>query len=765
MAAPTEKRYETHGAITTGATIEENLSALALPMAGNWIYTDGRFAPIAGASKASTTTVSFDDITSGIRTTVSRSKADRANRFIGTMRGPLANYVDTSYPAQEDSAAITADGEELVETLDQPMVSSVTQAQRVARAFLKRGRAFRTISFKTNLEGFALKAGDVFDFAEDPATVVGVGYWPAATLWRCTETRPTFSASGVELEVQAVEEDANAFAWSRTSDESLLPTTNQGSFLPSISDYTIPSFSATPYATNDERTVGYAVLSWDSLPLSLQGGVIELSWAPEAIGSFDWTYATVPGTATTFRVEGLNWAMTNYRFRARIKVFGRWSLYASSTDVGGSLGAAVVTRSLQSLVGNDDFRFGIVGWNQDETLDPDHFDDPLQATGNVLTLGDGGTDVLAQAAVSRAFPVKPGKHYTVKVRLKGVETASGTLAQYARAANLSLNFKTATPTGNFFADAANSEADYSLVCLNGGAAAAAQAESAMPLFGNEDTFVELTFSTRDPKNPFPSGGSAPTVGTWVNTFTWACVQLVCSPPPGADSARARLVVDFVEVVQEVEAGAVRTPTGSVVINDTEGSTLTRPVAVDGVTSTTLPPPSIDPVATTFDGASALSVSMVEPSGATVRYTLDGSEVTASSPEWPGGAGSYTTLSVAGTAQLRAKAFLSGRRSSEATGLYINTGTAESTTTTRVATPTITLNDTPGSATSATISTATSGATLEYNLNSGGWTSYTGAVSISTDDVLDARASKTSYLTSFVASVTNTAETPYDRVEL
>jgi alpha-tubulin suppressor-like RCC1 family protein len=167
-------------------------------------------------------------------------------------------------------------------------------------------------------------------------------------------------------------------------------------------------------------------------------------------------------------------------------------------------------------------------------------------------------------------------------------------------------------------------------------------------------------------------------------------------------------------------------------------------AASATYSFTVATPSFNPAAGTYSGAQTVAVSTAT-SGATLRYTIDGSLPTSSSPAVPGGGvvlDQSTTLKVQG--------FRSGWTASNVTlGVYwINLGT--------VATPT--LSPSPGTFTApqlVTISTTTSGAVIRYTTDGTDPTYasrlYSGPIGVATTTSVKAKAFKADWTGSANAS--------------
>lgn len=169
-------------------------------------------------------------------------------------------------------------------------------------------------------------------------------------------------------------------------------------------------------------------------------------------------------------------------------------------------------------------------------------------------------------------------------------------------------------------------------------------------------------------------------------------------------------------------------------------------------SVPVPSPSIDPPSQTFSGTLTVSVSV--PSGYTLRYTRDGSEVRPTSPEWPTASGSYTTLAITDSAHLRCRLYTTadGRAGAEVHRIYTS---ASSPGTSQVATPALAKTTRPGLAGSVSATCATSGSSIRYRINGGSWTTYSTPVSISSGALFEAQAQKSGLTDSEIAPYDNT----------
>ena len=107
-------------------------------MSGFMVFSNGKFKVYAGEYRTPTVTITDDDLAGPVNVIGKPSKREAINIVRGVAIGAWSNYQPTSYPEVRDSAAITADGAELVAQLPLPMTDDSTMAQRLAKILLKR---------------------------------------------------------------------------------------------------------------------------------------------------------------------------------------------------------------------------------------------------------------------------------------------------------------------------------------------------------------------------------------------------------------------------------------------------------------------------------------------------------------------------------------------------------------------------------------------------------------------------------------------------
>jgi len=167
------------------------------------------------------------------------------------------------------------------------------------------------------------------------------------------------------------------------------------------------------------------------------------------------------------------------------------------------------------------------------------------------------------------------------------------------------------------------------------------------------------------------------------------------------------------------------------------------VAVEAVATPTFSPP-----AGTYSSSQSVTVSCAT-SGATIRFTLDGSEPTSSSASYSG------PISVSsGTVTVRAKAFKSGMTDSDTASATYTIEPPVS----KVATPTFSPSGgSYSSSQNVALSCSTSGATIRYTTDgsepSSSSTAYSSSIQVSSTTTVKVKAFKSGMTTSDTASVT------------
>jgi hypothetical protein len=162
-----EPRYFGGGVLKTSAERGENLSEIISGMAGQSVYSGGKWRILAGEYQTPTIYFNEDDVVGSIRVSTRVSKSDRFNEIQGVYISPLNDGNSADYPIVSNSTYATQDGGAIKRNLDLGFTQRPHTAQRIAKVALERMR--QEIIFEASFKLTAMKVavGDNFYFSFD----------------------------------------------------------------------------------------------------------------------------------------------------------------------------------------------------------------------------------------------------------------------------------------------------------------------------------------------------------------------------------------------------------------------------------------------------------------------------------------------------------------------------------------------------------------------------------------------------------------------
>ena len=207
----TEARYETHGVLFTTDSHEENIRQLLRPMNGQLTWSNGKFRIRAGEYAAPVLSFTEDDVIGPIAIVTERGRDERANKIRGSYANAQEDYEQMQYlPVENATLKSTRDaGTSLVETIDQGMVTSETQCQRLAIKLLNIGDQQMQATIPLRYTALNCVVGDRVEI-----TVASCGW--SQKIFRVTGWRFSGLTGGFEIDV--VEDDSTAYADPAESD-------------------------------------------------------------------------------------------------------------------------------------------------------------------------------------------------------------------------------------------------------------------------------------------------------------------------------------------------------------------------------------------------------------------------------------------------------------------------------------------------------------------------------------------------------------------
>ncbi|MEG3640686.1 phage tail protein [Magnetococcus sp. PR-3] len=161
-AGGTEARYSISAVVDGQDSHRENISAMLGAMAGTAIYSGGRWVIKAAAWDLPIITLDESDLAGPIQVTTMLSRRELFNGVKGVFNAAKDNYVSTEFPSIQSAVFVAEDeGEEIWQDMDLHMVSSGTQAQRIAKIALLKARQQISVNITCHLSALKIRCGDV----------------------------------------------------------------------------------------------------------------------------------------------------------------------------------------------------------------------------------------------------------------------------------------------------------------------------------------------------------------------------------------------------------------------------------------------------------------------------------------------------------------------------------------------------------------------------------------------------------------------------
>lgn len=155
-----EPRYMCDGAIRWDTEYGRALQDMLTAGAARLIYVGGKWKIKVGTWRAPTLTFDEGDVVGGISVSTKIPRRERFNSVRGDFAGPENDWQPQTYPARQDTAGVTADGEEIWKDLNLPFTARPSACQRIAEIELRRMRHETTVDTECNLTAFQAEVAD-----------------------------------------------------------------------------------------------------------------------------------------------------------------------------------------------------------------------------------------------------------------------------------------------------------------------------------------------------------------------------------------------------------------------------------------------------------------------------------------------------------------------------------------------------------------------------------------------------------------------------
>lgn len=312
----TEKRYVCNGVLSTTATHSDNMNRILSTADGNVIYSGGK--QLFFCAHYDTPSLSFgdDDLAGDYQVTTAIGDNDVYNAVSAIYTDATRDYQPVTSYMRTNSTYETEDGRRELVSIDLPMVTSETQAQRLCELKLRKSRCQLTGLIKFGLNGFRLRGWSNFNWSNSE-----LGY--TNKVMKCAEWR--LDPQGPTVTTIAREDFSSVY-------------TDMGP-----SDYGAPSTAAignqfeSPDPPTNLKTTGLAnsiLITWDPPAIAFANTEYEIEES---------TSSTMSSPTTVYRGLDRQFTIgkivtTAFYYRARARRLGRFSIY--NPEMGGVLGKA-----------------------------------------------------------------------------------------------------------------------------------------------------------------------------------------------------------------------------------------------------------------------------------------------------------------------------------------------------------------------------------------------------------------------------------------
>lgn len=298
----TEPRYTCNGVVDLGAEPGSILGSLCCDQVHSLVESEGQWRFYPAAYTFPTLTLTESDFAGFVNVQAATSRSDLFNGVRGVYNAADAGYLAKSFPAYKSASYATEDGAELMRDVQFNFVSSPSEAQRLARVLVERGRRSLTVQADFNLkQAFRLQAGDTvrltlarFGFSSKVFRVVS---WE----WMIPNT----------IRMTLREEDSAQYSWT-TVDAADTPPPKASNlpnpfYRPVVGTPAV--FSGQTYSRMgpDGVAVQAMFVQWPPIDVSTvtQGGRFEIEYKRVSDDEFT-SAAPSPGDATSTIIEPVN---------------------------------------------------------------------------------------------------------------------------------------------------------------------------------------------------------------------------------------------------------------------------------------------------------------------------------------------------------------------------------------------------------------------------------------------------------------------------
>lgn len=412
----TEDRYTTNGTVLSAQDPGAVLLDLAGAMAGHIVDTGGTWTIRAGAHRASSLTLTDDDLVGPFSMQPRQSRQDTCNRVRGVYVSPQNQWAPADFPAVPNSTYKAKDGGIWLDRdLQFNFTTSPATAQRLAKIDLERSRQQITVTAPYNLKAMQVMPGDTVAI-----TRARLGW--TEKLFEVVEWafKPTGSEDAPALAIELSLRETAAGVWDWNDGEETTVDLAPNTDLPdpfSVAAPTSLSVTNSVQQQSDGTAVPRLQVSWTA-PQDIHvesGGLVRVEYKLAAAS--DYLPATTVRGDTTLAfilavIIGQSYVV-RVRAENNLGVASSWVTHTAVT-VTGDTSAPASPSGLAAVVGTG--KSVSLDWN-------DNTDDDLSEYGVYRSLDNVTFAKIAEVRASRFVDVDVSLGTTYYYRVTAIDTS------------------------------------------------------------------------------------------------------------------------------------------------------------------------------------------------------------------------------------------------------------------------------------------------------------------------------------------------------
>lgn len=316
----TEDRYQINAVVNSAVPIGQTLQDMVSACNGTLYLSGGDWRLRVGVYDAPVKSFTLDDFRSDISVDTRLSRRDNFNMVIGKFINAADDWIEADYPPVESAAFLAEDGNvENQVDLTLNMVTSASQAQRVAKQSLFRSREQITVTADFGLRAIDVEVGDIIDL-----TIADYGWTNKE--FEVSSWKMLIGDSGaIRVRMTLRETSEAAFDWNAEEQDII----SNNSTLPRFDD--VPDVGITAQAVTriqNEKVTNFIIVTVSSsLPSQVDYVEVQIKLSTES----DYTHL---GTGQLGIFEAVDLENGSYDFRARaISALGYYGEWEYLTDI------------------------------------------------------------------------------------------------------------------------------------------------------------------------------------------------------------------------------------------------------------------------------------------------------------------------------------------------------------------------------------------------------------------------------------------------